>query len=393
MIPELISTNEDLTRLWMEGHVMEIVEGTHLLVHRVPYVNSQKEVKRGALLTTLNLSGKRVLQPETHVIYFIGEYPCHQNGTPIKQLFHDSTDRVIVKNITINHSFSNKPLSGSFGNYYDKITSYIRVISHPAKSIDSSLTERTFEVLESAAVDSVFHYIDTNSSRAEINVISDKLKQEKIAIVGLGGTGSYVLDFLAKTPVLEIHLFDGDEFLQHNAFRAPGATPKERFYEHLKKTDYLQSIYSNMHRYVFSHPENLSSVNISLLAGLTFVFICMDGCPEKEDIIRFLEENKVPFIDVGLGIEEDNGSLYGNLRTTTSLDGNREHTKTIISFAKAGEALYDQNIQIAELNSLNASMAVIKWKKLLGFYKDHEKELNSIYTIHLNEIINDKIPT
>jgi hypothetical protein len=32
-----------------------------------------------------------------------------------------------------------------------------------------------------------------------------------------------VLDFTAKTHVKEIHLFDGDTFFQHNAFRAPGA--------------------------------------------------------------------------------------------------------------------------------------------------------------------------
>jgi hypothetical protein len=43
------------------------------------------------------------------------------------------------------------------------------------------------------------------------------------------------LDFVAKTPVEEIHLFDSDVFLQHNAFRAPGAINKERFSEHLKK--------------------------------------------------------------------------------------------------------------------------------------------------------------
>ena len=50
-----------------------------------------------------------------------------------------------------------------------------------------------------------------------------KLMNHKVAIIGLGGTGSYILDMLAKTPVSEIHLFDGDDFLTHNAFRSPGA--------------------------------------------------------------------------------------------------------------------------------------------------------------------------
>lgn len=30
------------------------------------------------------------------------------------------------------------------------------------------------------------------------------------------------VDLLAKTPATEIHLFDGDVFMQHNVFRAPG---------------------------------------------------------------------------------------------------------------------------------------------------------------------------
>jgi len=82
---------------------------------------------------------------------------------------------------------------------------------------------QTFRVIESKPEESVFNYIDTNSSRAEVEAISDKLKGRKIGIMGLGGTGSYVLDLVAKTPADEIHLFDGDEFAQHNAFRAPGA--------------------------------------------------------------------------------------------------------------------------------------------------------------------------
>ena len=69
--------------------------------------------------------------------------------------------------------------------------------------------------------DSVFLYEDTASSHAlDIVAINAKLKPLRIVIVGLGGTGSYVLDFVAKTPVKEIHLFDGDTFLQHNAFRS-----------------------------------------------------------------------------------------------------------------------------------------------------------------------------
>jgi hypothetical protein len=76
--------------------------------------------------------------------------------------------------------------------------------------------------------DSVFRHIDTASARAHIVAITEKLKVSKIAIVGVGGTGSYVLDHVARTPVREIDLFDRDHFLQHNAFRSPGAPSRMR---------------------------------------------------------------------------------------------------------------------------------------------------------------------
>ena len=36
----------------------------------------------------------------------------------------------------------------------------------------------------------------------------------KVAIVGLGGSGSYILDLIAKTPICEIHLYDGDTLIR-----------------------------------------------------------------------------------------------------------------------------------------------------------------------------------
>lgn len=67
-----------------------------------------------------------------------------------------------------------------------------------------------------------------------------------MAIIGLGGTGGYVLDQVAKTPVREIHLFDGDTFDMHNAFRAPGAATESDFGK--PKVEYFKAMYSNMHK-------------------------------------------------------------------------------------------------------------------------------------------------
>ena len=43
-----------------------------------------------------------------------------------------------------------------------------------------------------------------------------------MAIIGLGGTGSYILDFIARTHLERIALFDDDKVHVHTIFRIPG---------------------------------------------------------------------------------------------------------------------------------------------------------------------------
>ena len=52
------------------------------------------------------------------------------------------------------------------------------------------------------------------------------------------------------------------------------------------------------------------------------------------------------------------------------------------------EGEYERNAQLAELNALNAALAVIKWKKVRGFYNDFERELNCEYVIDGNRLMN-----
>ncbi len=51
--------------------------------------------------------------------------------------------------------------------------------------------------------------------------------------------------------------------------------------------------------------------------------------------------------------------------------------------------LYAQNIQVADLNALNACLAVIRWKKLCGFYRDTEGEHFSLFTLDSNHLLNE----
>lgn len=389
MSHKLISRSPDLKRLRDEGYEIE-VKNAHLLVHSIPYVNSKKEIAFGVLVTPLgDLAGDRTAKPQDHVIHFVGEHPCDKDGNIIKGIQHASGKKVLAEGVETDHSFSNKPPEG-YPDYYEKVTTYIKIISSHAESIDPSVTAKTFKVIELNDHDIVFNYLDTNSSRAEIETISAKLQNLKIAIIGLGGTGSYVLDFVAKTVVKEIHLFDEDDFLSHNAFRAPGAASIETLREQPKKVAYLHGVYSKMHKYIIPHEYHLTPSVLEELSGVHFVFICIDGGEIKRSIIQKLTEASIPFVDVGVGINVVGGLLTGSVRVTTGTTEKNDHIGKRISFADNGDDDYDKNIQIAEINALNAALAVIKWKKLFGFYHDLGKEHHAVYEINLNKILNDE---
>jgi len=381
-----ISHSPDLKRLRDEGYFIQIVGGL-LVIRDVPYVNSHRQVRRGNLISSLTMAGDVTRTPDTHVAYFDGDYPCGANGKPIHQIAHQSGTLPLGHGITARHSFSSKP-TGGYTDYYHKMTTYAALFSGPAAQLQPGVTARVFREPE-AEENSVFVYTETSSDRAGIGALTECLASEKVAMVGLGGTGGYILDFVAKTPVREIRLIDGDEFLQHNAFRAPGAAALEELRQAPKKVDYFKGIYSRMHRGIVTHPVALGPANLHLLDGITFAFLAMDAGEAKRQAVKKLEALGVSFIDVGMGLELTGDSLGGILRITTSTPGKREHFRGHVSFAGDGAVnLYASNIQVADLNALNAVMAVIKWKKLRGFYRDLEREHHSSYTTDGNLLLN-----
>ncbi len=389
MLQQLINHSPDLKRLQDEGYELE-VKGGYLLIHHIPYVTHLREVKYGILVSELSLANsQRTIKPSTHVINFIGEYPCNADGSIITAIQH-SNQQNLGHGIVINFSFSNKPQSG-YVDYYEKVSTYSKILSSPAKNIDPLVTEKTFRIRENAIDTDVFQYIDTNSGRAKINLINEKVKGQKIAIIGLGGTGAYILDLLSKTPVSEIHLYDGDVFSQHNAFRSPGAAGKEDLDTVPSKVDYYYHQYSKIHQKITAHNSYVSKDNMKELSTISFVFICIDNDVSRKLIIQFLLKSNIPFIDVGLGVNAVDDTLIGTVRVTTGTHEKNNHLVDRIPFVDEGNNDYNTNIQIAELNCLNAVLAVIKWKKMCGFYQDLREEHHSTYSINVNQLTSDEV--
>ncbi|MCY1206185.1 hypothetical protein D9M68_209960 [compost metagenome] len=388
MSRELFNLNPDLARLRAEGYFVQI-QGGFLVMREVPYVDSNSLVRTGTLVSALDLAGDTTIRPQTHVIHWDGEFPCQADGTPLQGIAHQSQAMDLGHGVSAKHSFSSRPPDG-YSDYYAKMSTYATMLAGPAAVLKPGLSPRVFRVPEDESEQCRFNYLDTASDRVGIGGLTEKLEQEVLSIIGTGGTGGYILDLVAKTPVREIRLFDDDEFLQHNAFRAPGAPSLEELREAPKKVEYLKGIYGRMHRGITAHAVSLEPSNLGLLDGTTFAFICMDAGDEKRAIVEKLEALGVPFIDVGMGLELVNGSLGGILRVTASTPEKRNHVHDgRISFAGGGKGdIYASNIQVADLNALNACLAVVKWKKLREFYRDIEQEHHSTYTTDGNLLLN-----
>jgi hypothetical protein len=392
MSEKLINRSPDLKRLRDEGYEVEIRHG-FLIIHSIPYVNSRREIVLGKLATDLTLSNDQTVRPSDHQVWFAGEHPCNHDGSQITGLGNGKGTKTLCEGLEVHYRFSAKTAPVET-DYYDKMTRYIAIITNQARTIDGNADARTFKPIPSSEEHSVFLYTDSASSRAGISNLAQKLAAPKLAIVGLGGTGAYVLDIAAKTHAEEIHLFDGDLFLQHNAFRAPGAASIQTLEEKLPKVQYFDRIYSKMRRGIVPHPEYVTEENISALAGFDFVFICVDKPAVRKLLFEYLRAQNIPFVDAGMELEliEEEQSVIGTCRVTMSTPEKSDHLGRHVSLQDAaGDDLYRSNIQIADLNALCAIMAVMRWKKFCGFYQDCYSEHQSAYVVNTHQLTRDEL--
>lgn len=380
----LIALRPDVQRLISEKYEVSIHKN-FLIVSSVPYVTSNRQVAYGTIACAYVESGK----PD-HTVHFVGETPCNKDGKPLAQMINNSNPATLFDQFVAQHYFSLMPDNRqNFPvDYYEKITHYVNILNAQAKFIDKDADARTGRAIPSQADDSPFRYGDSASARAGIVAVAQKLCLSRIAIIGLGGTGSYILDLTAKTSVKEIHLFDGDTFKRYNAFRSPGAASLEQLQAEPLKVDYFHAMYDPMRSGIITHPIYLNENNIQELEGFDFVFVAVDKGSARKLICNFLKNAGVPFIDVGMGLSkiEDTMSVRGNCRVTMCSPQKNDHMDACLDVHEDdGDALYS-NIQVADMNALNAVLAVIRWKQYFQFYSDSEKAHNLSFSIDFQSL-------
>jgi molybdopterin/thiamine biosynthesis adenylyltransferase len=383
MFLELANHNADLKRLLEKGYAITEDHG-YLVVRDIPYLDSSGDCQTGAIVALISdIDGKRV-RPHDHQIFFAGAHPCHMDGTVISGLGGGPANLALPSSpdVVVQRSFSNKiEVKGGgmrdYNDFFEKIEHYVRMISGPAME-KCGATPYTFRLVEEIPTTSIFKFRDTLTSRAQIVDLSSKFAEEVVAVIGLGGTGSYVLDFLVKTPVKEIRGFDFDDFHVHTAYRSPGRLiPDVELGK--KKADVYKSRYENFRDGLRLEPRYIKAESTDSLAGVTFAFVCVDKGTSRAGIFDLLISHGIPFIDVGMGLNRTQGPIDGSLRATyySAEDGQRLRDLNLAELVDDPADEYRIHVQTAELNALNAAMAVIKFKQIRGFYFDKD-ELNSL---------------
>ncbi|MBJ8348662.1 ThiF family adenylyltransferase [Antrihabitans sp. YC2-6] len=382
-----LARDGDLRRLLYDGYDVSIV-ANHLLIRQIPYVTVDRTVTYGFLTYPVTVSGERIVSDTDHRIWFGGTTPCNEHGVPLSLANPEA--RVVSDELAARFMLSSKPGPDGYPSQYEKVTAYVRILSHPAMALDDNVIATPGAAWQEAEDDLPFRYRDTASSRAGLAALNQVFLEQRIVIIGLGGTGGYILDQVAKTPVESILLVDDDTFDNHNAFRAPGAAALDQLRERPAKVDYFADLYGRMHTGIATERTCITAENLALLDGATFVFVAMDDATMKPTIAAHLSRRGIPFIDVGMGVEEIDAKLSGLLRIVFAAPGG----DTAAALARIPKPAverddYDRNIQVADLNALNATLAVGRWKRSLGFYADGTGETFATYSIYTNDVTNE----
>ena len=289
----------------------------------------------------------------------------HADGTPIgSQIGGDG------------QSWSNISIKkGSQGHPEDDMSPE-EVIHRYTKHIVGAVAEAGCHAPAFLTLPNPFNIPNTFEARSEIGPVQDRIRAMRIAIIGLGGTGAYVLDLIAKTPVVKIHLLDSDDLDWHNFMRAPGAPTAEEIETHRKKplckVGYYHSKYASLREGIYPHSIRVDSPSkfAEFLSDhpIDYAFVCIDqladsDSPRQDVVYDALSEARVPFIDSGVSITLDNDTIRGVVTTSAYSEGSLEWRGAIPNARVQGGLPGYRNVQLPEVNALAAALAVMEWRR------------------------------
>ena len=138
MFQTLVNHNNDLRRLVDRGYAVAF-DSNHLVVRDIPYLDSGRQLQLGSIVAKLAFIDLEHVTQTDHQVFFAGSVPHGLDGVPIPNLGGGPTQLALSegsKDVVVERSFSNKPKStGKFSDFFEKIESYVAIISGPAMEL------------------------------------------------------------------------------------------------------------------------------------------------------------------------------------------------------------------------------------------------------------------
>jgi len=133
------------------------------------------------------------------------------------------------------------------------------------------------------------------------------LSQMRIGVVGCSGTGSWVVEMLARLGVSELVLVDPDHVERKNLNRIVNSTAADAETGRMKVKVFVRAI-RRMGLGTRIHPfaaDLLTPKVVSALASCDLVFGCVDSADGRDALNRIAAFYTIPYIDVGVHLSAD----------------------------------------------------------------------------------------
>lgn len=122
-----------------------------------------------------------------------------------------------------------------------------------------------------------------------------KLENTKIAIIGLGGIGCPLIQYLVSSGFKNLVFFDGDKVEKSNLGRQIlyGLGDVEKFKVNVAKDKLLET---NPHCNIVVHSEHLTKKNVKLLTGIDIIIDATDNWHTSKLVNKFCLHNSIKYI-------------------------------------------------------------------------------------------------
>ena len=197
--------------------------------------------------------------------------------------------------------------------------------------------------------------------------------QERVAIVGLGGVGAWIADFVVKAGPREVHGWDYDCIESKNILRMPGGLDPNVWIGK-PKADWFQETYSLIHTRVHGHnvkvlPEGVREV----IKRTTFAFVAVDDADDRMMVCDTLADARIPFVVVGLSPVRKDKRVRVSMRIVTAHVGVSSWREAIPQVGQAGQDDYG-SLDLPDVYSMAAGWAIQSWRKMRGQFWQHKRE-------------------